>query len=128
MKVFGVIGWKNSGKTGLVVRLVEHLTARGGYTVSTIKNSHHSADVDHKGTDSWRHRQAGAREVVLASEARVAQMHELRGEAKPTLPELLTRLGPPCDIAWSKVQARGTPPQDRSPSRRDRHRPDRTHQ
>ena len=97
MKVFGVIGWKNSGKTGLVVRLVEHLTARG-FTVSTIKNSHHSADVDHKGTDSWRHRQAGAREVVLASDARVAQMHELRGATKPSLPELLTRLGP-CDIA-----------------------------
>lgn len=96
MKVFGVIGWKNNGKTGLVVRLVEHLTARG-FAVSTIKNSHHSADVDHKGTDSWRHRQAGAREVILASETRIAQMHELRGEAKPDLATLLTRMGP-CDL------------------------------
>ena len=97
MKVFGVIGWKNSGKTGLVVRLVEHLTARG-FAVSTIKNSHHGADVDHEGTDSYRHRQAGAREVILASSSRVAQMHELRGAEKPTLDVLLTRLGP-CDIA-----------------------------
>ncbi|MCI2399579.1 bifunctional molybdopterin-guanine dinucleotide biosynthesis adaptor protein MobB/molybdopterin molybdotransferase MoeA [Aliiroseovarius subalbicans] len=96
MKTYGVIGWKNSGKTGLVVRLVEHFTARG-LVVSTIKNSHHGADVDHEGTDSFRHRQAGAREVVLASSARVAQMHELRGEDKPTLDALVARLGP-CDI------------------------------
>ena len=96
MKVFGVVGWKNSGKTGLTERLVAHFTTQG-LVVSTVKNSHHGADVDHPGTDSFRHRQAGAREVVLASSARTAMMHELRGDAKPSLSNILTRMGP-CDL------------------------------
>ncbi len=93
MKIFGVTGWKNSGKTGLMERLVSEFTARG-LSVSTIKHSHHSADVDHPGTDSHRHRQAGAQEVVLASVNRVAIMQELRGAPEPPLAELLDRLNP----------------------------------
>ncbi|WP_164659390.1 molybdopterin-guanine dinucleotide biosynthesis protein B [Tropicibacter sp. Alg240-R139] len=93
MKIYGVTGWKNSGKTGLVERLVTEFTARG-LSVSTIKHSHHSADVDHPGTDSHRHRQAGAQEVVLASSLRVAIMQELRGASEPPLAELLGRLNP----------------------------------
>lgn len=93
MKIYGVTGWKNSGKTGLVERLVTELTARG-LTVSTIKHSHHSADVDQPGTDSHRHRLAGAKEVVLASSARVAIMQELRGAPEPPLAEVLARLNP----------------------------------
>ena len=60
MKVFGIIGWKNTGKTGLVERLVTEISARG-FSVSTIKHAHHSFDVDHEGRDSYRHRSAGAR-------------------------------------------------------------------
>ena len=66
MKVFGIIGWKNNGKTGLMVRLVSEFTRRG-FRVSTIKHAHHSFDVDHAGKDSYRHREAGAVEVLLAS-------------------------------------------------------------
>ena len=93
MRVYGIVGWKNAGKTGLMERLVQEVTARG-FTVSTVKHAHHSFDVDHPGKDSHRHRVAGAREVLLASRARFALMHELRGEDEPTLPTLLSRLSP----------------------------------
>ncbi|MBP0483751.1 molybdopterin-guanine dinucleotide biosynthesis protein B [Sagittula salina] len=96
MKVFGVTGWKNSGKTGLMERLVAEITARG-YSVSTVKHAHHAFDIDHPGRDSYRHREAGAREVILASRKRVAHMTELRGDPEPELADLLPRLGP-CDL------------------------------
>jgi molybdopterin-guanine dinucleotide biosynthesis protein B len=95
-KVFGIAGWKNSGKTGLAVRLVTELVARG-YRVSTIKHAHHDFDIDKIGADSWRHREAGAHEVTIVSGTRFAIMHELRGAPEPTLAEILARLGP-CDI------------------------------
>jgi molybdopterin-guanine dinucleotide biosynthesis protein MobB len=93
MKVFGVVGWKNNGKTTLVERLVAHLTA-AGYRVSTVKHAHHEVDLDQPGKDTWRHRQAGACEVVLATARRWAVIHELRGEAEPALDELLARMTP----------------------------------
>ena len=93
MRVFGVVGWKNAGKTGLMERLVQEITARG-ITVSTVKHAHHVFDVDQPGKDSHRHRQAGAREVLLASRKRVAIMHELRDEDEPALEDLLQRLHP----------------------------------
>lgn len=93
MKVWGVAGWKNSGKTGLVERLVTEFRARG-LTVSTIKHAHHSFDVDHEGKDSHRHRVAGATEVLLSSRKRWALMHELRGDDEPTLDDLLGQLSP----------------------------------
>lgn len=93
MKVFGVTGWKNSGKTGLMERLVAEFCARG-LSVSTIKHAHHAVDVDQVGTDSHRHRVAGASEVVLASGSRVALMQELRGAPEPSLGDLLARLSP----------------------------------
>ena len=93
MIVWGVVGWKNSGKTGLVERLVADLTGRG-LTVSTIKHAHHAADIDHSGTDSFRHRAAGAGEVILATAERTMQIRELKGRAEPGLDALLSRLGP----------------------------------
>ena len=93
MNVWGVVGWKNSGKTGLMERLVSEFTSRG-LSVSTLKHAHHSFDVDHEGKDSHRHRVAGATEVLLASGTRWALMHELRGDAEPTLDEMLKRLSP----------------------------------
>lgn len=93
MIVWGVVGWKNSGKTGLVERLVTDLTGRG-LTVSTIKHAHHAADIDHPGTDSFRHRAAGAREVILATAERTMQIRELKGRGEPGLDALLSRLGP----------------------------------
>ena len=94
--VFGISGWKNSGKTGLTVRLVEAFVARG-YRVSTIKHAHHAFDIDKPGADSFRHREAGAQEVTIVSGARFAIMHELRNEAEPTLNEILPRIAP-CDL------------------------------
>ena len=92
MKVFGIVGWKNSGKTTLVERLVTEITGRG-ISVSTIKHAHHSFDIDHPGKDSHRHRAAGAREVLLASRNRWALMHELRAREEPALDFLLGKLG-----------------------------------
>ncbi len=93
MRVFGVAGWKNSGKTGLVERLVKEIIVRG-YSVSTVKHAHHVADVDHEGTDSFRHRTAGASQVVLSSPKRWAVMSELRDQEEPQLDELLDKLDP----------------------------------
>ena len=93
MRLYGVTGWKNAGKTGLMERLVTEITARG-YSVSTIKHAHHSFDVDHPGKDSHRHRVAGATEVLLASRNRFALMHEMRGEGEPALEALLQKLSP----------------------------------
>lgn len=93
MNVYGVVGWKNAGKTTLVERLVTEFTARG-FTVSTVKHTHHMVDVDRPGKDSHRHRQAGARQVMLASSRRWALMTELRGEPERPLAELLTHLEP----------------------------------
>ncbi|MES0864609.1 molybdopterin-guanine dinucleotide biosynthesis protein B [Ruegeria sp. SCPT10] len=93
MKVYGVTGWKNAGKTGLMERLVAEITGRG-FSVSTVKHAHHSFDVDQPGRDSHRHRMAGAREVLLASGQRVALMQELRGAPEPALKDLLARLSP----------------------------------
>ena len=95
-RVLGIAGWKNSGKTTLTERLVAELCARG-WRVSTVKHAHHDADVDREGTDSFRHRQAGAGEVVLATGRRWALMHELRGADEPSLEALLERLSP-CDL------------------------------
>lgn len=95
-KVFGVTGWKNSGKTTLTERLVAEFTRRG-YRISTVKHAHHSFDIDKDGTDSFRHRAAGAHEVAIVSHGRWALMHELRDELEPPLDQILARLAP-CDL------------------------------
>ena len=93
MRIFGLAGWSGSGKTTLLAALIPELAARG-LSVSTIKHAHHEFDIDRPGKDSWRHRQAGAREVMVSSARRWALMHELRGDAEPSLDELVRRLGP----------------------------------
>lgn len=93
MRLYGITGWKNTGKTGLMERLVAEITARG-FTVSTVKHAHHNTEIDYPGRDSFRHRTAGAHEVIVASPARWALMHELRGAAEPPLGELLAHLAP----------------------------------
>lgn len=93
MKLFGVTGWKNSGKTWLVAGLVQKFTARG-VSVSTIKHAHHALDLDAPGRDTHRHREAGAQEVILATGQRWALMHELRDAPEPSPQDLLERLHP----------------------------------
>ena len=93
MRLYGIVGWKNAGKTGLMERLVAEICARG-FSVSTVKHAHHVFDVDQPGKDSYRHRTAGATEVLLASRKRFALMHELREEDEPVLEDLLAKLAP----------------------------------
>ena len=93
MRIFGLAGWSGSGKTTLLAAIIPELAARG-LSVSTIKHAHHDFDIDRPGKDSWRHRQAGASEVMVASARRWALMHELRGAAEPPLDELVARLSP----------------------------------
>ena len=95
-KVIGVCGFKNSGKTTLVEKLVRHLTGLG-YKISTVKHAHHDFDIDHEGRDSFRHRKAGATEVAVVSQNRFAIMNELRGAEPPSLAEILAKLSP-CDL------------------------------
>lgn len=91
--VLGIAGWKNSGKTTLVVKLVAELTRRG-LRVATVKHAHHDFEPDQEGKDSYRHRAAGAAEVAVVSSGRWALIHELRGEAEPSLEEMIARLAP----------------------------------
>jgi molybdopterin-guanine dinucleotide biosynthesis protein B len=93
MRVIGLAGWSGAGKTSLIVKLIPYLGARG-FSVSTLKHAHHAFDVDQPGKDSYLHREAGAREVLVASDRRFALMHELRGAPEPTLGELLRRMSP----------------------------------
>ena len=91
MKVIGLAGWSGAGKTTLLTRVIPLLLARG-LRVSVIKHAHHAFDVDVPGKDSFRHREAGASEVLVSSANRWALMHELRGADEPRLPELLAKM------------------------------------
>jgi molybdopterin-guanine dinucleotide biosynthesis adapter protein len=93
MRIFGLAGWSGSGKTTLMTALIPELIFRG-VTVSTLKHAHHAFDVDQPGKDSWRHRHAGAREVMVSSQNRWALMHELRGALEPSFDELVRRMTP----------------------------------
>ena len=121
-RVFGITGWKNSGKTTLTERLVTEFTRRG-FRVSTVKHAHHDFDIDREGADSHRHRMAGAAEVAVVSGKRWALMHELRGEDEPKLEQILARLAP-CDLvlvegykreAHRKIEARRLDAKDTAP-------------
>jgi molybdopterin-guanine dinucleotide biosynthesis protein MobB len=93
VRIYGVTGWKNAGKTTLMERLVAEIAGRG-LSVSSVKHAHHDTDVDQPGRDSHRHRVAGARQVLLASPRRWALMTELRDAPEPPLADLLARLDP----------------------------------
>lgn len=93
MRVFGLAGWSGSGKTTLLARLLPELIGRG-LAVSTVKHAHHSFDIDQPGKDSWRHREAGASEVMIASARRWALIHEHRDAPEPSLDALIGRMTP----------------------------------
>ncbi|HEY4855541.1 MAG TPA: molybdopterin-guanine dinucleotide biosynthesis protein B [Xanthobacteraceae bacterium] len=93
MRIIGLAGWSGSGKTTLLTKVIPRIVARG-LTVSTIKHAHHSFDLDQPGKDSHSHRLAGATEVLVGSARRWAIVHELRGEAEPTLTVLLRKASP----------------------------------
>jgi len=96
LKTFGFAGWSGSGKTTLIEKLIPLFVQRG-LRVSLIKHAHHTFDVDVPGKDSYRHRHAGATEVLVTSSRRWVLMHELRGEQEPTFEQQLKHLSP-CDL------------------------------
>jgi molybdopterin-guanine dinucleotide biosynthesis protein B len=100
MKVIGFCGWSGSGKTTLVEQLITRLRL-AGQRVSVVKHAHHAFDIDQPGKDSWRHRQAGAFEVVIASDRRLAKIREFEVHAEPTVHQLIAELVP-CD--WVLVE------------------------
>ncbi|HZV93685.1 MAG TPA: molybdopterin-guanine dinucleotide biosynthesis protein B [Caldimonas sp.] len=100
MKVVGFCGYSGAGKTTLAEQLVAFLT-RAGLRVSVVKHAHHDFDIDHPGKDSWRHRQAGAYEVVIASDRRMAKMREYPRLEEPTVDALLGEL---VDCDWALVE------------------------
>ncbi len=100
MNVVGFCGYSGSGKTTLVEQLVARLKAHGR-RVSVVKHAHHAFDIDHEGKDSWRHRRAGAFEVVIASDRRLAKVREFEQRAAPSVHALLAELAP-CD--WVLVE------------------------
>ena len=100
MKVIGFSGYSGSGKTTLVEQLIK-LLVTAGQRVSVVKHAHHDFDIDHEGNDSYRHRQAGAFEVVIASNRRLAKMREFEVEADPTVHQLLAEL---VDCDWALVE------------------------
>jgi len=91
--VIGLAGWSGSGKTSLLTALLPLLRARG-LRVSTLKHAHHSFDVDRPGKDSYRHREAGAEEVLVASANRWVLMHEHRGQPEPSSRDLIAKMSP----------------------------------
>ena len=93
MHIFGLAGWSGSGKTTLIVKLLPALTGRG-LTVSTMKHAHHTFDIDQSGKDSYRHRAAGATEVLVTSANRWALIHEHRGAPEPAIEDLLSHMTP----------------------------------
>lgn len=93
MKVLGIVGYSGSGKTTRIVSLIPRITARG-FSVSTIKHAHHGFDIDREGKDSFKHREAGASEVLIASGDRWALMHEVREAKPPSLDQMLAKLEP----------------------------------
>lgn len=120
--IIGIVGWKNSGKTALTVRLVAHFTALG-LDVATVKHAHHAFDIDDGETDSARHRRAGASQVAVVSSVRWALVRELRGKSEPDFLDVLDRLEP-CDLVIvegyksqpiAKVEARRLASVDRAP-------------
>ena len=131
MKTFGFAGWSGSGKTTLIEQLIPRFVQRG-LRVSLIKHAHHTFDVDHPGKDSYRHRHAGAAEILVTSSRRWVLMHELRGAHEPSFDEQVKRISP-CDLllvegfkfapipkleVWRAADRRGIAAPERSAHRR----------
>ena len=100
MKVVGFCGYSGSGKTTLVEQLI-HRLKRAGQRVSVVKHAHHGFDIDHEGKDSWRHRHAGAGEVVIASSRRLAKIREFD---VPTVPDVHALIAELSDCDWVLVE------------------------
>ncbi|MDC3108127.1 molybdopterin-guanine dinucleotide biosynthesis protein B [Paracoccaceae bacterium] len=93
MKIIGVVGWKNTGKTTLIEKLINEFNQRN-LTVSTIKHSHHNFSVDKYGTDSFRHFNAGTKETIIASEKKWIKFSRQLNDSEVNLPYLIEQIIP----------------------------------
>ena len=91
MKIVGIVGWKNSGKTYFVSKIINKLQIKN-YRVASIKHAHHEFDIDHKDTDSYIHRKAGSTQVIVSSSKRWVKITELNNSKERTLNYLLNQL------------------------------------
>ena len=91
MKILGIVGWKNSGKTFFVSKIIKKLKIKN-YKVASIKHAHHEFDIDHKNTDSYAHREAGSSQVIVSSSKRWAKITELNNSKELTLDDLIDQL------------------------------------
>ena len=91
MKIIGIVGWKNSGKTFYVSEIIKKLKSKN-YRIASIKHAHHEFDVDHHNTDSYIHRKSGSSQVIISSSKRWAKMIELEKQDEKKLDELINEL------------------------------------
>ena len=91
MKIVGIVGWKNSGKTYFAGKIINKLKTKN-YRVASIKHAHHEFDIDHKNTDSYIHREAGSSQVIISSSKRWVKITELNNSKEQTLNDLLNQL------------------------------------
>ena len=87
-QVIGIVGWKDVGKTFLATEIIKLLVQKG-YKVGSIKHAHHNFDIDHQGTDSFKHRKSGSSEVIISSSKRWAKIMENNNKKEKKLNELL---------------------------------------
>ena len=93
MRIIGVVGWKNTGKTTLIEKLIHEFNQRD-LTVSTIKHSHHNLSVDKQGTDSFKHFNAGSKETIVASKKKWIKFSRQFSGSEPNLPHLIEQIVP----------------------------------
>ena len=91
MKVIGIVGWKNTGKTFYVSEIIKKLKSKN-YSIASIKHAHHEFDIDHQHTDSYIHRKSGSSQVIISSSKRWAKIHELENQNEKKLDELISEL------------------------------------
>ena len=94
MKVFGIVGWKNSGKTYFAQQIISTLTSQN-LRVASIKHAHHDFDIDQPETDSYLLRKAGSQQVIISSAKRWAKIYELKDSSEKKLNELINELENP---------------------------------
>ena len=94
MKIVGIVGWKNSGKTYIAQKIISNLNSRN-VKVASVKHAHHNFDIDHPETDSYLHRKSGSQEVIISSSKRWAKISELQNKQEKKLNDLIKELEKP---------------------------------
>ena len=94
MKVFGIVGWKNSGKTYFAQQIISILSSQN-FRVASIKHAHHDFEIDRPETDSYLLRKAGSQQVIISSAKRWAKIYELKDSSEKNLNELINELENP---------------------------------